>query len=114
VKTRPLLLVSAVVGVAAGLVSLTPLLAGQWANLIVWALAGIVLGLFAKTGRDALWGGIVYGLFLTVTFLLAGFQGAPDKLPAFLLLTLALSVVGMLCGAACVWLGSRARRLIRR
>jgi hypothetical protein len=114
VKIGALLLVSAVVGVACGLASLSPLLAGQWANLIVWALAGLLLGLFARSGRDALWGGLVYGLLLSVTFLLAGFQGAPDKLPAFLALTLALSVVGMLCGAACVWAGSRARRLIRR
>jgi hypothetical protein len=55
----------------------------------------------------------VYGFFMSVTFLISGFQGSPDKLPGFLALTLGLSIVGALGGLVTVFIGSRLRRLIR-
>ena len=56
-----LLIAAAVAGLAVGLVSLTPLLAGQWANLIVWAVVGLVLGWFARDRRAILGAGILAG-----------------------------------------------------
>jgi hypothetical protein len=113
-KTNVLLIASAVAGIVCGLVSLTPFLAGQWANLVLWAVAGLVLGLFAAGRRMILWAGILFGVFLSFTFLLAGFQGSPDKLPGFLLLTLGLSVVGALGGLVTVFIGSRLRPIVWR
>jgi|SRR5579859_1052039 len=103
----------AVVGIACGLASNTSWLAGKWANLIVWAVAGIVLGLFVAGGRQFVWTGVVFGFLMSVSFLISGFGGTPDKLPAFLLLTLVLSVFGALGGLLAVFIGSRVRRLVR-
>jgi hypothetical protein len=113
-KLNTLLIIAAIVGIICGIASDTLLVAAQWANLILWALAGIGLGFFALGRQAVLWAGIVYGVFLTVTFLLVGFQGAPDKLPAFLLLTLAISVVGALGGLATVFAGSKLRGILKR
>ena len=112
-KTYGMPIVGGVVGIACGLASNTPWLTGQWANLIVWALAGIALGLFVTSNRQIVWTGIVYGFLMAVTFLISGFRGASDKLPAFLLLTLLLSVLGALGGLVAVFIGSRVRRLFR-
>ena len=53
------------------------------------------------------------GFLLSVTFLISGFHGTSDKLPAFLLLTLVLSVLGIGAGVVAVFIGSRVRRLFR-
>src|SRR5262249_22474441 len=108
-----LLIAAAVAGLAAGLASVTPLLAGKWTNLVLWAVVGLVIGWFASGRREGLIAGIVYGVILSFTFLLAGFGGTPDRLPGFLLLTLGLSVVGALGGVVTVFMGSRLRRLVR-
>lgn len=112
-KSNPLLFVSALVGIVCGLASQSSLLAGQWLNLVVWGIAGVVLGLFANGRRVMIWAGIVYGFFLSVTFLISGFQGSPDKLPGFLVLTLALSVIGAIGGLVTVFIGSRLRGIVK-
>jgi len=105
--------IAGVVGIACGLASNTPVLAGRWANLIVWAVAGLVLGLFVTGRRLILSTGLVYGFVMSVTFLLSGFQGSRDKLPAFLGLTLALSLVGAVGGLVTVFIGSWIRQRFR-
>ena len=111
-KSNAIVLVAAIVGLACGLVSQTSLLAGQWINLIVWGLAGVALGWFTASRRLILWAGVAFGLCLSVTFLLAGFKGSPDRLPVFLVLMLVLSVLGAGAGLAAVFVGSRLRRLM--
>jgi hypothetical protein len=106
-------IIGGVLGIACGLVSHTSFLEGKWANLIVWGLAGIVFGLFLRDTRQIVWAGIAFGFLLSVTFLIAGFQGSANNLPAFLLLTLVLSVFGIGGGLAAVFIGSRVRRLFR-
>ena len=113
-KPNLLLIISGVVGIACGLVSHTPFLEGQWLNLAVWGIVGIALGLFTIGTRLTIWAGLVYGFCLSVTFLVSGFQGSADKLPAFLLLTLVLSLVGALGGLVTVYVGSRLRRLFHK
>jgi hypothetical protein len=113
-KLNALLIIAAVVGIVCGIASDTIFVTAQWANLTLWALAGIGLGLFAIDRRAVIWTGITYGVFLTASFLLVGFQGAPDQLPAFLALTLGLSLVGALGGLATVFAGSRLRGIVRR
>jgi hypothetical protein len=109
-----ILIIAAIVGIACGLASQSSLLTGQWANLIVWAIAGIILGLFVAVRRMVVWVGIVYGVCLSFSFLLLGFHGSPDKLPGFLALTLGLSVIGAIGGIVTVFVGSRLRMLARR
>ena len=57
-------MIGGVLGIACGLASNTPWLVGQWANLIVWAVAGIALGLFVQDTRQIVWAGIAYGFFV--------------------------------------------------
>jgi hypothetical protein len=113
VKSNLILFVSALVGIVCGLASNSRLLAGQWANLVVWGIAGIVLGLFASGRRVIVWAGILFGFFLSISFLILGFQGSSDKLPAFLVLTLGLSVIGAVGGLVTVFVGSRLRGIFK-
>lgn len=112
-KTYLIPFISAVVGIACGLASQSSLLAGQWLNLVLWGIVGVVLGIFTNERRMIVWAGILYGFSLSVSFLLAGFQGSADKLPGFLLLTLVLSVVGAMGGLVTVFVGSRLRRIVK-
>ena len=112
-KTYTVAIVAGVAGVVCGLVSHTSLLEGRWFNLVLWAIAGIALGWLVQGRAQIVWVGILYGFMMTATFLLSGFQGTAGNLPAFLVLTLALSVVGALGGLAAVFIGSRLRRLVR-
>src|SRR4051812_779788 len=81
-----------VVGLICGLVSHTSFLEGRWVNLIVWGLGGLGLGWFVQATRAMVWCGVVYGFVLAVTFLISGFQGSANNIPAFLILTLILSL----------------------
>ena len=42
-KSNIIVLISAVAGIICGLASLTSLLAGQWFNLVVWAIVGAII-----------------------------------------------------------------------
>jgi hypothetical protein len=102
--------VAAAVGIVCGFISTRSLLAGTWWNVVFWALIGVSLGLFVHGRRDVRWTGIIYGIFLTLSFLLSGFQGTPDKLPEFFVLIAVLSIVGALCGWLVVFIGSLRHR----
>jgi hypothetical protein len=112
-KSNWIFVAAVLVGAACGLASLSPWLAGQWANLIVWAVAGVALGLLAAGRRMIVGAGIVYGVCLSLTFLLGGFRGSPDKLPGLVVLTLALSVIGAIGGIVTVWAGSWLRGRVK-
>jgi hypothetical protein len=112
-KPTVMLIVSGLVGIACGLVSHSRFLEGQWANLVVWGIVGVALGWFTNGTRQIVWVGIVFGFLLSVSFLISGFQGSADKLPGFLILTLVLSVAGIVGGLAAVFVGSRLRRILQ-
>jgi uncharacterized membrane protein SirB2 len=106
---KTLLLISALVGIACGELSTHTFIAGTWWNLLFWAAAGIVLGYFALSRKEILWNGAIFGFCLTIAFLFSGFEGTIDKLPSFALLSLGLSVVGILGGVATLFVGSWLR-----
>ena len=64
--------------------------------------------------KQAVWVGIIYGVFLSFSFLLSGFQGTPDKLSGFIALTVALSFVGALGGLVAVVIGHWIRSYISK
>lgn len=102
-------LLPVLVGILLGLFSPNSVTSGAWLILLLWALAGVGLGLAQPDRRHAIRSGALYGLSLSLAFLFSGFQGAPDKLPAFLLLVTALSLVAIAAGVAIGVLGNRLR-----
>jgi hypothetical protein len=109
-KTKSVYLFSSLVGMMCGFISSHTLFSGSWLAIIFWGVVGLALGFFVNETAKASWCGVLFGLFLTVIFLLAGFQGTANNLPGFLLLTLVLSFVGMAGGAISVLSGRWLRR----
>jgi hypothetical protein len=103
------ILIAAAIGVVCGYLSAHAFSIGWW-NIIFWGAVGIILGLFTRGNKEVMWKGLWFGFFLSLSFLLNDFQGASDKLPSFILFSLALSVVGALGGWLAVFIGSRAKR----
>lgn len=103
-----LLASAAVAGFLLGVAS-TRLFFIGWYNLILWGVVGVALGYFAESRREALLAGVAYGLLLTVTFLVSGFQGSYNVLVAFLILTLGLCVPGIAGGMITAWIGQWLR-----
>ena len=99
-----------VVGVVAGILSAHSLFAHSWTAILFWGAVGVVLGFFTKGRKDVIRSGIVYGVFLTLSFLLGGFQGALDKFAGFALFSILLCIPGALGGIIAVFIGNRLTR----
>ena len=102
-------LIASAAGVVCGYVCAHAFSLGWW-NVILWGVVGAVLGLFMKGKNEVMWTGLWFGFFLSLSYLLNGFQGTSDKLPFFILLSLVLSIVGAFGGWLAVFLGSKLRR----
>jgi hypothetical protein len=77
------------------------------ASLFLWAVGGITIGHFAELSTSAIVKiGALYGFSLSVSFLFFSFGASFDKFFSLILLTLALSVVGMIGGIIAVAVGS--------
>lgn len=100
-------------GIVIGIMSARVLASIQWFNVVLWAFTGIVIGLFSPGRKRAIRSGSLYGLFLTISFLVSGFQGTPDKLPHFLILVLVLSLAGIAGGILCTVIGELLKRSLR-
>ncbi len=94
---------SAFVGIVFGVLANYSILLGSWLNLIIWAIVGLLIGLFIEDKRFVNGAGIWYGFFLVISFLISGFKGTPDKILGFALLSLALGILGAFCGWALVY-----------
>ncbi len=98
---------AAATGTVVGLLSTFPIALGPVPSLLVWTLAGIALGYFTQDGKQILWSGVLYGIFLSIFFLFSRFGGSADKILAYSLFVAALSVVGALAGIVVVFVGSK-------
>ena len=105
---------ASLLGIVFGVAANTPPLLGQWINLAIWAAVGILVGLFIEQPKFAAWSGILYGLFVTLAFLISGFRGQSRQLPGFMLLTLGLSIFGALCGFVLVAVTNKAKMGFRK
>ena len=94
---------STLVGIVFGVLSNSSLLLGSWLNLAIWAAVGILIGLFIEDISLVRWSGIFYGIFVTISFLISGFKGTPDKIVSFAILSLILGFVGAFCGWCLVY-----------
>jgi hypothetical protein len=69
-----------------------------WWSVVFWGIGGASLGHFAKDYKEIVQVGAVYGFFLTMSFLFFSFGASFDKFFSLVLLTLALSIIGMFGG----------------
>ena len=107
------LLAAALVGIALGIIASRYLLVGSFLSLIPWGIAGLLIGLWCSSYREAILIGACYGFLLAFTFMLAGYQGsAPTltRLPFFA----ALGLVGALCGLGLGLIGCFAHQRFGR
>jgi hypothetical protein len=109
-QSKAILFISALVGLVVGLVSTYPFLLGPIPSLILWGVAGIVLGLFTEGKKTIIWSGVLYGVFLSVFFLFSRFGGTADRIASYALFVAGMSVVGVLGGIVVVLIGSKLRR----
>ena len=112
--SRSVVSVSAVVGVATGLVSTHPWEPGPAVCLPFWAVVGLLLGMRVGHSGRVLPAGISYGVSLTVAFLYSRFGGAAHSLPGYTVFVLAMSVGGALAGVVTVFVGSWIRGQVSR
>jgi hypothetical protein len=112
--TKYLYACAAFFGIAAGYVSSHGVLEGSWTNLILWGLIGMILGIFAHDRKSILVTGAMYGFCLLVSFLFGGYQGSADSIRGFVMLSIVLSLIGILCGIVSVYLGGKYLRPIIR
>ncbi len=102
-----MLAIPSFIGIVMGVLSARAFFTIQWLNLVIWAIEGIIIGLFPSEKQQAVRAGISYGLFLTVSFLLSGFEGAMNELPRLLLLILGLSIIGIAGGVLYMFIGGQ-------
>ena len=98
-------ILSGLVGVILGYISAHTFFASSWTALIPWGLIGLILGYTALNRKEVFIPGVLYGFFLTFSFLVFGFHGANDKFASFLLFSLILSLVGALGGSVLFVIG---------
>lgn len=91
-------IIAIAVGTAAGIVTQVAFMRAAWYDLLIWAAVGLALGLSIKEKATVRESGVLYGFFLTVSFLVFGFRGRQDQVLGFLLMTVVCEIVGSLCG----------------
>ncbi len=100
---------AALVGLVTGFISVHTLFAGSWTALIFWGILGFSVGALGTSSRQSLMAGVTFGVLLTITFLLAGFKGAQSEFGRFMALSLALGVLGGICGLVLAGFGYWAK-----
>lgn len=105
---------ASLVGIVFGVVANSSILLGQWSNLIIWAVVGILVGLFIEQPKFVTWSGILYGVFLTLAFLISGFRGQANQLFGFFALTFILCIIGAFCGWVLVAVANNVKMRFRK
>ena len=85
----------------------------QWATLIPWAVAAVVVGAISRDRREALAGGAAYGFALGFSFTAFGYGGSDPllgKVPFFAILGVVSAAFGMALSLAAHWLLPVLRR----
>ena len=94
-----------------GIVGARYLFVGSALSLIPWGIAGLLIGLWCPTYREAIATGALYGFLLAFSFMVAGYQGAAPiltRVPFFAI----LGIVGLVCGVGLGIAGTFMRRKI--
>ncbi len=106
--------IAAVAGAMMGFLSNHSFLSGSWTNLLVWGALGFLLGFLLVSKEKMTLSGLIFGAFLTLSFLYTGYQGGVDKLAAFTALAIVLTIIGALGGYIAVRVGFEIRKMFHR
>ncbi|MGA9594721.1 MAG: hypothetical protein WBV06_01075 [Acidimicrobiia bacterium] len=101
-------LAPAAVGVVLGVAGATVILVGSGLILVPWAIVGLGIGWMSADARAARVNGLLYGFALSLSFLVAGYEGDASLLTV----TVTFAVLSLF-GAACGWLLSASARHMR-
>ena len=101
--------VAALVGIVLGIVASRFLCVGSALSLIPWAIAGLLIGLWCLTYKQAVAAGALYGFLLAFSFMLAGYQGI-DPVMSKLGFFAIFGVIGAVCGLGLGVSGAFMRR----
>jgi hypothetical protein len=79
-------------------------------NLILWAVTGIGIGIFARSKKEAGVSGALYGFVLSFLFMVRGYQGTAPLVTRFAPFAV-LGLFGAVCGTVLGLIGSVTMRL---
>ncbi len=67
-----------------------------WYNIIPWAIAALIVGYFSKNRRYSIINGAIFGYFLFLVYILAGYSGKTDttSIIKFILFDVFFSLAG--------------------
>lgn len=106
-------LVAVLAGAALGVIGARYLFVGSWLSLIPWGIAGLALGLWCTTLRQAISVGAAFGFAVAFVFMIAGYAGAAPVVTRLLPFA-ALGAVGAVCGLALGAIGYLVRARLAR
>ncbi len=93
-----------IVGALLGVLGSRYLFVGSAVSLIVWGIAGLLLGYWSDTRRQSMINGGLSGFVLCFVFMLAGYTGSESVTSLFPFFAL-LGLVGAVCGLIWSWIG---------
>jgi hypothetical protein len=96
-------------GLILGIVGARYLLVGSWLNLVLWAVAALVLGYWG-TKNESMVNGLTFGFVLSFVFMVAGYSGRASlisRVPFFAVLGVFGGICGLILGLAGFFLKSR-------
>jgi hypothetical protein len=104
-------IIAAISGILLGIINARYLFVGSAFSLILWGLAGLIIGYFSLSRKMVLIDGAVYGFCLGFVFMLAGYAGAaPWTSHSFFFIIIGL--VAAVCGSISACFGNLLRRAI--
>ena len=98
-SSRLYILLSALVGIATGFVTIHSFFEHSWTSMILWVALGLVVVYFSKDRKSAMYAGASFGFCTIFFWLIAGFGGSLSQVRGFALLLILLSIFGALCGS---------------
>jgi uncharacterized membrane protein len=107
---------SIIVGIILGVISAFTFLSHSSFALLPWGLGAMFVGHYSRDQWEGRRAGGLYGLFLMLGFLLAGYRGTFElrQLMGFFVLCFIVVVIGTLCGALLASLAISMRELYNK
>jgi predicted membrane protein len=83
---------------------------GPVESFSLWGIVAIAIGFFTENKKEIWISGLSFGFILTFAFMLSAFGGTSDKLPSYLLLTLVISIAGIIGSTITIFVANFLKR----